>query len=253
MRVCAVCCCVPRVLVHSLCGSAHSWIQPNWARAVQHHRVRLQHLVSPATGLCKNQTNLALTLAFRFHSNNLALSPTLQRTAQPKGIPGMGPVGGCGGSAAPAKEMTKTARKNANRKKRREDAAAEAALQGDSWDSDAPAAATAAAAAGGGGGGGARPAAKMAGKSGKRGGSGGGGVGEIEQQMGVLGVAAAADAPSAAEVTAKSIKKLKKTLRQIVDLQAKVDGGVALSDEQRAKLGKREAVEAELAALEKSA
>ena len=78
-------------------------------------------------------------------------------------------------------------------------------------------------------------------------------MGEIEQQMGVLGVAAAADAPSAAEVTAKSIKKLKKTLRQIVDLQAKVDGGVALSDEQRAKLGKREAVEAELAALEKSA
>ena len=64
--------------------------------------------------------------------------------------------------------------------------------------------------------------------------------------------AAPAGAPAASEEEElqKKAKALKKKLKQVAELQTKVDGGLAPSDEQKEKLGRGDALRAELAAAE---
>ena len=95
-----VCCCVLLLCVGACCVSREFW---SILGVVMHiagfsrtgcarcSTAYVQHLFSPATGLCKTQTNLALPFAFRFHSNNLALSPTRSARPNRKGFPAWAP------------------------------------------------------------------------------------------------------------------------------------------------------------------
>ena len=63
-------------------------------------------------------------------------------------------------------------------------------------------------------------------------------------------VAAMESASKLSKKLQKKAKALKKKLKQVAELQTKVDGGLAPSDEQKEKLGRGDALRAELAAAE---
>ena len=148
---------------------------------------------------------------------------------------GGGGGAGAGGAAAEA-TMTKAQRKNANRKKKRDELRA--------LELTDPEAA-------------AKMRAEMKAASGKN----KGGADDLAAEVGAMSVLDAAAAggagaggsssePQTAASDEKKVKNLKKKLRQIDELKAKVDGGLAPSEEQQAKLARRDELASQLAELE---